>query len=123
MIVNLSSMAATSGGRPGNAHDAASKAAVDAFSVAFAKEVAGEGIRVISVRPAFTITDMTRHRLEDAMFRQVISETILLGRAARVEEVAAPIAWLLSNEASFVTGTCLDISGGGFATADRPRRG
>jgi NAD(P)-dependent dehydrogenase (short-subunit alcohol dehydrogenase family) len=122
VVVNVSSMAATVGGRPGNSHYAASKAAVDSFSVGFAKEVAAEGIRVISVRPGFTITDMTRHRLEDARFRDVISETIPLGRPARVEEVAAPIAWLLSNEASFITGACLDVSGGGFNIADAPKR-
>lgn len=121
VVINVSSMAATIGGRPGNSHYAASKAAVDAFSVGFAKEVAAEGIRVVSVRPGFTITDMTRHRLDDERFRRVIAETIPLGRPARVEEVAAPIAWLLSSDASFITGTCLDISGGGFAIADAPR--
>ncbi|HWA72345.1 MAG TPA: SDR family oxidoreductase [Polyangiaceae bacterium] len=121
VIVNVSSMAATVGGRPGNSHYAASKAAVDSFSVGFAKEVAAEGIRVLSVRPGFTITELTRDRLEDARFRQVITETIPLGRPARVEEVAAPIAWLLSSEASFITGTCLDVSGGGFSIADAPR--
>ena len=123
MVINVSSMAATIGGRPGNSHYAASKAAVDAFSVGFAKEVATEGIRVVSVRPGFTITDMTRSRLEDAAFRQVIAETIPIGRPARVEEVAAPIAWLLSSDASFITGTCLDISGGGFVVASTPRQG
>lgn len=123
VVINVSSMAATIGGRPGNSHYAASKAAVDAFSVGFAKEVAAEGIRVVSVRPGFTITDMTKSRLEDAAFRRVIAETIPIGRPARVEEVAAPIAWLLSNEASFITGTCLDISGGGFAIANAPRQG
>lgn len=123
VVVNVSSMAATIGGRPGNSHYAASKAAVDVFSVGFAKEVASQGIRVVSVRPGFTITDMTRGRLDDARFRQVIAETIPLGRPARAEEVAAPIAWLLSNEASFITGTCLDVSGGGFAIADSPRQG
>ncbi|RYZ10135.1 MAG: SDR family oxidoreductase [Myxococcales bacterium] len=122
VVVNVSSMAATIGGRPGNSHYAASKAAVDAFSVGFAKEVAAEGIRVVSVRPGFTITDMTKARLEDAGFRQVIAETIPIGRPARVEEVAAPIAWLLSSEASFITGACLDISGGGFAIASAPRQ-
>jgi NAD(P)-dependent dehydrogenase (short-subunit alcohol dehydrogenase family) len=120
VVINVSSMAATIGGRPGNSHYAASKAAVDSFSVGFAKEVASEGIRVVSVRPGFTITDMTSHRLEDAKFRRVITETIPLGRPARTEEVAAPIVWLLSNEASFITGTCLDVSGGGFSVADRP---
>ena len=121
VVINVSSMAATVGGRPGNSHYAASKAAVDAFSVGFAKEVAAEGIRVISVRPGFTVTEMTKDRLQDAAFRQVIEQTIPLGRPARVEEVAAPIAWLLSSEASFITGTCLDISGGGFAIASAPR--
>jgi NAD(P)-dependent dehydrogenase (short-subunit alcohol dehydrogenase family) len=123
VVINVSSMAATIGGRPGNSHYAASKAAVDAFSVGFAKEVASEGIRVVSVRPGFTLTDMTKARFEDATFRRVIEETIPIGRPAQVEEVAAPIAWLLSNEASFITGTCLDISGGGFAVASAPRQG
>lgn len=123
VVINVSSMAATIGGRPGNSHYAASKAAVDAFSVGFAKEVASEGIRVVSVRPGFTLTDMTMDRFEDATFRRVIAETIPIGRPAQVEEVAAPIAWLLSNEASFITGTCLDISGGGFTVASSPRQG
>lgn len=118
VIVNVSSMAATIGGRPGNSHYAASKAAVDAFSVGFAKEVATEGIRVVGVRPGFTVTDMTRARLRDAAFMQVIADTIPLGRPARVEEVAAPVVWLLSKEASFVTGAILDVSGGGFRIAD-----
>lgn len=123
VVVNVSSMAASIGGRPGNAHYAASKAAVDSFSVGFAKEVASEGVRVISVRPGFTITDMTAERLEDARFRQVIAETIPIGRPARAEEVAAPIVWLLSAEASFITGSYLDVSGGGFSVADAPRTG
>lgn len=122
VVINVSSMAATIGGRAGNSHYAATKAAVDSFSVGFAKEVAAEGIRVVSVRPGFTVTDMTRHRLEDAAFRQVIAETIPLGRPARVEEVAAPIAWLLSSEASFISGTCLDVSGGGFVIASAPQK-
>jgi NAD(P)-dependent dehydrogenase (short-subunit alcohol dehydrogenase family) len=114
VVVNVSSMAATIGGRAGNAHYAASKAAVDAFSIGFAKEVAPEGIRVVSVRPGFTETDATARRLDDAAFRSAISATIPLGRPARVEEVALPIVWLLSDAASFITGSCLDISGGGF---------
>lgn len=118
VVVNVSSMAATIGGRPGNAHYAASKAAVDAFSVGFAKEVANAGIRVVSVRPGFTITEMTQERLRDAAFMRRIAETIPMGRPARVEEVAAPIVWLLSKEASFISGACLDVSGGGFRLAD-----
>lgn len=114
VIINVSSMAATIGGRPGSSHYAASKAAVDAFSIGFAKEVAREGIRVVSVRPGFTATDATEARLQDPEFLAALSATIPLGRPARVEEVARPIVWLLSDAASFITGTCLDISGGGF---------
>ncbi len=58
-IVNVSSMAATVGGRPGSSDYAASKAAVDSFTVGFAREVATEGIRVNSLRPGMTQTDMT----------------------------------------------------------------
>lgn len=114
VVVNVSSMAATIGGRPGSAHYAASKAAVDAFSIGFAKEVAREGIRVISARPGYTQTRSNAGRLQDETFRNAISGTIPIGRPALVEEVARPIVWLLSDAASFITGTCLDISGGGF---------
>jgi NAD(P)-dependent dehydrogenase (short-subunit alcohol dehydrogenase family) len=62
----------------------------------------------------FTETDATAQRLDDDAFRNAISATIPLGRPARVEEVARPIVWLLSDAASFITGSCLDISGGGF---------
>ncbi len=58
-------------------------------------------------------------RLDDSIFRAAISATIPLGRPARVEEVARPIVWLLSEAASFITGTCLDISGGGFNIGSR----
>lgn len=112
VIVNLSSMAATIGGRPGASLYAASKAAVDAFTAGLAKEVGAEGIRAVSVRPGFTLTEMTAgtdpRRLEE------IAATIPFGRVGRVEEIAAPIVWLLSSEASFISGALFDISGGGF---------
>jgi NAD(P)-dependent dehydrogenase (short-subunit alcohol dehydrogenase family) len=114
VIVNVSSMAATIGGRPGSSHYAASKAAVDAFTLGFAKEVAEEGIRVLSVRPGFTATEMTEQRLSDAQTARAIAATIPMGRIADASEVAAPIVWLVSDEASFMTGACIDISGGGF---------
>jgi len=120
VIVNVSSMAATIGGRPGSAAYAASKAAVDAFSIGLAKEVASQGIRVVSLRPGMVRTEMTRDALSDPRFAATVGASIPLGRPAEAEEVALPIAWLLSDEASFVTGACIDVSGGGFHIASAP---
>ncbi len=114
VIVNVSSMAATIGGRPGASLYAASKGAVDAFTVGLAKEVAREGIRAISVRPGFTLTEMTAPYVQDPKRLEHIAETIPMGRPGQADEVAGPIAWLLSAEASFITGALFDISGGGF---------
>ena len=107
-IVNLSSMAATIGGRAGSAIYAASKAAVDVYTVGLAKELAPQGIRVNAVRPGVTITDMT------AGATAAMAATIPMNRFATADEVAAPILWLLSDEASFIAGARLDASGGGF---------
>lgn len=116
-IVNVSSMAATIGGRAGASAYAASKAAVDAFTRGLAKEVAASCIRVNVVRPGYTLTPMTTHRPE---VLAAIAATLPIQRAAQPEEVARPILWLLSDEASFVTGARLDVSGGGFLIPGAP---
>jgi NAD(P)-dependent dehydrogenase (short-subunit alcohol dehydrogenase family) len=113
-IVNVSSMSSAIGGRARRSHYAACKAALDAFTVGFAREVAREGIRVNTVRPGMVETDMTANALRDAAARADIESTIAMARVARAEEIAAAIVWLLSGEASFVSGATLDISGGGF---------
>ena len=114
VIVNVSSMAGTIGGRPGKSHYAASKAAVDSFSMGFAKEVAKEGIRVVSLRPGMIETEMTEKALADPAIRGEIESTIAMGRVGRAAEVANAILWLLSDEASFISGVTIDASGGGF---------
>jgi len=113
-IVNVSSMAATIGGRAGASHYAASKAAVDAFTKGFAKDVATEGIRVNSLRPGMVLTEMTEARLQDPVFRAGVEATIAMGRVGQAHEIADAILWLLSDQASFISGTTLDASGGGF---------
>jgi NAD(P)-dependent dehydrogenase (short-subunit alcohol dehydrogenase family) len=116
-IVNVSSMAATIGGRPGRSAYAASKGAIDSFTTGFAREGAREGIRVNAIRPGMTLTDMTDALRSDPALRARIAATIAIDRCAEPEEMARPILWLLSDEASFVSGAILDASGGGFMLA------
>ena len=116
-IVNVSSMAATIGGREGRTAYAASKGAVDSFSIGLAKEVAREGIRVNVLRPGMTLTDMTDRVRQSAELRARIADTIAMNRCAEPEEMARPILWLLSDEASFISGALVNASGGGFMVA------
>jgi NAD(P)-dependent dehydrogenase (short-subunit alcohol dehydrogenase family) len=120
-IVNVSSMAATIGGRDGRTAYAASKGAIDSFTIGLAKEVGREGIRVNALRPGMTLTDMTDGVRQNADLRARIAATIAMNRCAQPEEMARPILWLLSDEASFISGALLDGSGGGFMIAPVPR--
>jgi NAD(P)-dependent dehydrogenase (short-subunit alcohol dehydrogenase family) len=111
VIVNVSSAAARLGG-PGEYIDyAASKGAIDTMTVGLAKEVAEEGIRVNGVRPGLTNT--TIHASGGQPDRvERLAPMVPLQRAGEPEEVASAIAWLCSDEASYVTGALLDVSGG-----------
>jgi len=110
-IVNVSSGAARSGS-PGEYIDyAASKGALDTMTVGLAREVAEEGIRVNGVRPGFIYTDMHAKGGEPARVDRV-KGLVPMQRGGPPEEVAAAILWLLSEEASFVTGSILDVAGG-----------
>ncbi|MBS0541431.1 MAG: SDR family oxidoreductase [Proteobacteria bacterium] len=113
-IVNVSSMAATLGGRPGSSAYAATKGAVDSFTKGFAREVADEGIRVNSLRPGMVLTEMTEGRLEDPTFKAGIEASIPMRRVGKSHEIANAALWLLSDEASFITGSMLDAAGGGY---------
>ena len=113
-IVNVSSMAATLGGRSGSSAYAATKGAVDAFTKGFAREVASEGIRVNSIRPGMVLTEMTEGRLSDTAFRSSIEASIPMRRVGEANEIAEAVLWLLSDEVSFITGAMLDAAGGGY---------
>jgi NAD(P)-dependent dehydrogenase (short-subunit alcohol dehydrogenase family) len=110
-IVNLSSMAAKLGG-PGEYVDyAASKGAIDAFTIGLAKEVAAEGIRVNAVRPGLIYTDIHASGGEAGRVER-LKDAVPMKRGGSAEEVANAILWLLSDEASYATGTFIDVSGG-----------
>ncbi len=110
-IVNVSSVAARLGA-PGEYVDyAASKGAVDTFTVGLAQEVAGEGIRVNAVRPGFIKTDIHAAGGEPGRIERV-APSVPMRRGGEPEEVADAIMWLLSDDASFVTGSVLDVAGG-----------
>jgi len=112
-IVNISSAAAKHGG-PGSYVDyAASKAAVDTLTVGLAREQALEGIRVNCGRPGATMTEMNERWMEDHLdWLASVLVRVPLDRAAEVGEIANAALWLLSDEASYVTGAILDASGG-----------
>ena len=110
-IVNISSMAAKLGSPNEYVHYAASKAAIDAMTVGLAREVAAEGIRVNGVRPGPIHTTMHADGGEPGRIERV-KGAIPMGRGGQPEEVARAILWLLSDEASYVTGALLDVSGG-----------
>ena len=110
-IVNVSSGAARFGS-PGEYIDyAASKGAVDTLTVGLAREVAEEGIRVNAVRPGFIYTELHAKGGEPARVERVKTR-VPMKRGGQPDEVAVAILWLLSAEASYVSGTILDVSGG-----------
>ena len=110
-IVNVSSMASRLGS-PGEYVDyAASKGAIDALTIGLAKEVAAEGIRVNAVRPGVIYTEIHASGGEPGRVDRVKS-AVPMQRGGQPEEVARAILWLASSEASYSTGTFIDVSGG-----------
>ncbi len=110
-IVNVSSIAARLGGAGEYVDYAASKGAIDTFTVGLAKEVGAEGIRVNAVRPGIIRTEIHQASGDPARVER-IGGTAPLQRPGEAEEVARAIVWLLSEEASYMTGALVDVSGG-----------
>jgi NAD(P)-dependent dehydrogenase (short-subunit alcohol dehydrogenase family) len=110
-VINVSSASARLGSPNEYVDYAASKGALETFTIGFAKEVAREGIRVNCIRPGHIYTDMHASGGEPGRVDRV-KESIPMGRGGQPEEVARAILWLASAEASFVTGTFLDVTGG-----------
>jgi NAD(P)-dependent dehydrogenase (short-subunit alcohol dehydrogenase family) len=110
-IVNVSSAAARLGSPSEYVDYAASKGALDTMTIGLSKEVASEGIRVNAVRAGIIHTDM-HARGGDPNRVERLKEFVPMKRGGTSEEVAHAIMWLLSNEASYVTGSFLDVTGG-----------
>jgi NAD(P)-dependent dehydrogenase (short-subunit alcohol dehydrogenase family) len=110
-IVNLSSAAATLGAPGWFVDYAASKGAIDVFTLGLAREVASEGIRVNAVRPGIIDTEIHASGGEPDRVAQLRGQ-LPMQREGTAMEVAEAIVWLASGKASYVTGTCLGVSGG-----------
>ena len=111
VIVNISSLAARTGGAGEWVHYAATKGAVNTFTIGLAREVADEGIRVNAVAPGLIETDL--HAAKGAPDRlERLSPTVPMQRPGTAEEVAQGVLWLLSPAASYTTGAILEVGGG-----------
>ena len=111
VLVNISSGAATRGSAHEYVQYAAAKAGVDALTLGLAEEVADDGIRVVGVAPGIIRTGIHADAGE-ATRADRVGPTVPLRRAGEPEEVAEAVAWLLSDAASYVTGTTLRVAGG-----------
>ena len=110
-IVNISSASARLGSPNEYVDYASSKGAIETFTLGLAKEVAREGIRVNGVRPGHIYTEIHASGGEPNRVDRV-KDSVPMGRGGQPEEVARAILWLAGGEASFVTGTFLDVTGG-----------
>ena len=111
-IVNLSSVVGRMG-NPGQANYAATKAGIEGFTRSLALEIGSRGVTVNAVAPGFIDTDMTRE-LTDAQ-RQAMVDRTALGRMGSVDDVAAVVAFLVSDAAGYITGETIHVNGGLYA--------
>jgi len=113
VIVNVSSAAARHGGPFSYVDYAASKAALDTLTIGLARETAADGIRVNTLRPGITMTEIsTDYANQHPEWLDWVMQQVPLGRPAEVSEIADGIIYLLSDRSSYATGAILDMSGG-----------
>lgn len=112
VIVNMSSVAARTGGLGGGAAYAATKGAMDSFTLALAKEVATEGIRVNAIRPGLIATGIHNAHGGLEQMERLARAAVPLARSGSVTEVAEVALWLASGASSYVHGAIIDVSGG-----------
>ncbi len=110
-IVNMSSRAAKLGAAGEYVDYAASKAAIDTFTIGLAKEVAAEGIRVNAVSPGLIYTDIHASGGEPGRVDR-LQDSVPMKRGGSADEVALAVLWLLSEDADYITGANIDVSGG-----------
>jgi len=111
VIVNLSSVAAKLGSPNTYVDYAASKGAIDSFTIGLGYEVAGEGIRVAAIRPGLIDTEIHASGGEPDRAHR-LAHVVPMKRIGTADEIANAIVWLMSDEASYVTSAILDVSGG-----------
>ena len=111
VIVNITSAAARHGGLPEEVHYAASKGAIDSFTVGLAKEVGREGVRVNAIRPGLILSDIHQAHGGNEWI-QTLAPQVPIGRAGTPEEVAEAVLWLASDAASYTLGAIVDVTGG-----------
>jgi NAD(P)-dependent dehydrogenase (short-subunit alcohol dehydrogenase family) len=111
-IINISSIAARTGGLPGDVIYTLTKGAVDALTLSLSNEVAGDGVRVCAVRPGMVATEMLEEVLGKDEIMERARESYPMRRPGRPDEVAKLAVWLASSDASFISGRGYDIAGG-----------
>jgi NAD(P)-dependent dehydrogenase (short-subunit alcohol dehydrogenase family) len=111
-IVNIGSISARYGGLPGDVVYASSRGAIDAFTMGLAREVGPLGIRVACVRPGLIRTEIFDSNIGLDRAIEIAKTSTMIGRIGEPEEIANMVLWLCSDEASYVTGTIHDVTGG-----------
>jgi len=112
VIVNISSISGVYGGLPGDVVYAGTKGGLDSFTLGIAKEVGQEGIRVCCVRPGLIRTEIWDAGMGQDEVVELGKKAVPIGRVGEVDEIATAVLWLASEEAAYVTGAILNVSGG-----------